>query len=130
MLIQLNEALIVLIFQRGTSVDLEYMSKLADKTQEELVKELEGIIYKLPMEDNKYVTNDEYLSGNVREKLKIAESICDMQPEFKVNVEALKQVIPKDLTANEIGIKLGATWIPTEAIRKFVYELLETPNYA
>ena len=124
-----NEALIVSLSEKA-SVDLEYMSKLTNKTQEELVKELEGIIYKLPMEDNKYVTSDEYLSGNVREKLKLAESICETQPEFQVNVEALKKVIPKDLTATEIGIKLGATWIPTEVIEQFMYELLDTPNQA
>ena len=124
-----NEALIVSISEKA-SVDLEYMSKLTNKTQEELVKELEGIIFKVPMEDNKYVTADEYLSGNVREKLKLAESLVEIQPELKINIEALKQVIPKDLTASEIGIKLGATWIPTNVIENFMYELLDTPNHA
>lgn len=122
-----NEALIVSLSEKA-SVDLEYMSKLTNKTQEELIKELENVIYKVPMEDNKYVTADEYLSGNVREKLKLAEALVETQPELKINVYALKQVIPKDLTASEIGIKLGATWIPTEIIEKFVYELLDTPN--
>ena len=124
-----NEALIVSLSEKA-SVDLEYMSKLTNKTQEELVKELDGIIYKLPMENNKYVTSDEYLSGNIREKLKMAEASVGMHPEFATNIEALKKVMPKDLTANEIGIKLGATWIPTEIIDKFMYELLETPNHA
>lgn len=124
-----NEALIVSLSEKA-SVDLEYMSKLTNKTQEELVKELDGIIYKLPMENNKYVTSDEYLSGNIREKLKMAEASVGMHPEFATNIEALKQVMPKDLTANEIGIKLGATWIPTEVIDSFMYELLETPNHA
>ena len=124
-----NEALIVSLSEKA-SVDLEYMSKLTNKTQEELVKELDGIIYKLPMENNKYVTSDEYLSGNIREKLKMAEASVGMHPEFATNIEALKQVMPKDLTANEIGIKLGATWIPTEIIDSFMYELLETPNHA
>lgn len=124
-----NEALIVSLSEKA-SVDLEYMSKLTSKTQEELVKELDGIIYKLPMENNKYVTSDEYLSGNIREKLKMAEASVGMHPEFATNIEALKQVMPKDLTANEIGIKLGATWIPTEIIDSFMYELLETPNHA
>lgn len=124
-----NEALIVSLSEKA-SVDLEYMSKLTNKTQEELVKELDGIIYKLPMENNKYVTSDEYLSGNIREKLKMAEASVGMHPEFETNIEALKQVMPKDLTANEIGIKLGATWIPTEIIDSFMYELLETPNHA
>ncbi len=122
-----NEALIVSLSEKA-SVDLEYMSKLTNKTQEELIKELENVIYKVPMEDNKYVTADEYLSGNVREKLKLAEALVETQPELKINVDALKQVIPKDLTASEIGIKLGATWIPTEIIEKFIYELLDTPN--
>lgn len=124
-----NEALIVSLSEKA-SVDLEYMAKLTNKTQEELVKELEGIIYKLPMENNKYVTSDEYLSGNIREKLKMAEASVGMHPEFATNIEALKQVMPKDLTANEIGIKLGATWIPIDVIEKFMYELLETPNHA
>ena len=124
-----NEALIVSLSEKAF-VDLEYMSKLTNKTQEELVKELDGIIYKLPMENNKYVTSDEYLSGNIREKLKMAEASVGMHPEFATNIEALKKVMPKDLTANEIGIKLGATWIPTEIIDKFMYELLETPNHA
>ena len=124
-----NEALIVSLSEKA-NVDLEYMSKISNKTQEELIKELEGIIYKLPMEDNKYVTSDEYLSGNVREKLKLAESLVETQPELKVNVEALKKVIPNDLTASEIGIKLGATWIPVDVIESFMYELLDTPNHA
>ena len=124
-----NEALIVSLSEKA-NVDLEYMSKISNKTQEELIKELEGIINKVPMEDNKYVTSDEYLSGNVREKLKLAESLVETQPELKVNVEALKKVIPKDLTASEIGIKLGATWIPVDVIESFMYELLDTPNHA
>lgn len=124
-----NEALIVSLSEKA-SVDLEYMSKLTNKTQEELVKELEGIIYKLPMEDNKYVTSDEYLSGNIREKLKMAEASVGMHPEFEANIKALKEVMPKDLAANEIGIKLGATWIPVDVIESFMYELLETPNHA
>lgn len=124
-----NEALIVSLSDKAT-VDLEYMSKLTNKTQEEIIKELEGVIYKVPMEDNKYVTADEYLSGNVREKLKLAEALLETQPELKMNVEALKQVVPKDLTATEIGIKLGATWIPTDVIENFIYELLDTPNHA
>ena len=124
-----NEALIVSLSEKA-SVDLEYMSKLTNKTQEELTKELEGIIYKLPMENNKYVTADEYLSGNIREKLKMAEASVEMHPEFEINIKALKEVMPKDLSANEIGIKLGATWIPVDVIENFMYELLETPNHA
>ena len=123
-----NEALIISLSEKA-KVDLDYMSKLTNKTHEEIVKELEGIIFKVPMEDNKYVTADEYLSGNVREKLKLAEALVETQPEFKVNVEALKQVIPKDIPASEIGIKLGATWIPTDVIEEFMYELLDTSYY-
>ena len=124
-----NEALIVSLSEKAT-VDLEYMSKLSNKTQEELISELAGAIYKVPMEDGKYETADEYLSGNVREKLKLAESLVETHPEFKINVEALKKVQPEDLTATEIGIRLGATWIPPEIIDQFMYELLETSNQA
>ena len=122
-----NEALIVSLSEKAT-VDLEYMSKLSGKTQEELIDELQGAIYKVPMEDGKYETADEYLSGNVREKLKLAESLVETHPEFKINVEALKEVQPEDITATEIGVRLGATWIPTEVIDQFMYELLDTPN--
>ena len=122
-----NEALILSLSEKAT-IDFEYMSKLTNKTKEQLIDELQGVIYKVPMEDGKYETADEYLSGNVREKLKLAESLVDTHPEFKTNVEALKQVQPTDLTATEIGIRLGATWIPTEIIDQFMYELLETPN--
>ena len=122
-----NEALIVSLSEKA-SVDLEYMSKLSNKTKEELIQELNGFIFKLPMEGEKYVTSDEYLSGNVREKLKLAEASVGMHPEYQVNVDALKKVIPKDLSANEIGIKLGATWIPIDVIESFMYELLDTPN--
>ena len=123
-----NEALIVSLSEKA-SVDLEYMAKLSNKTQEELIEELEGVIFKVPMNDNKYETADEYLSGNVREKLKLAESVCETQPEFKINVEALKQVIPKDLSASEIETRLGSTWIPIDIIENFIYELLETSEY-
>ncbi len=122
-----NEALIVSLAEKAR-VDLEYMSKLSNKTQKELVEELKGAIFKVPMENNKYVPADEYLSGNVREKLKLAESLLETHPEFQINVDALKEVQPKDLTATEIGIKLGATWIPIEVIEQFMYELLDTPN--
>ena len=104
------------------------MSKLSNKTQEELISELEGAIFKVPMEDGKYETADEYLSGNVREKLKIAQSLVETHPEFKINVEALEKVQPVDLTWTEIGIRIGATWIPTYIIDEFMYDLLGTPN--
>lgn len=122
-----NETLIVSLSEKA-SVDLDYMSKLTNKSKEELTHELEGLIYKLPMENEKYVTSDEYLSGNVREKLKLAETISKTQPEFERNVEALKKVIPKDLSASEIDISLGATWLPPKIIDNFMYELLDTPS--
>jgi N12 class adenine-specific DNA methylase len=123
-----NEALIVSLSEKAR-VDLEYMSNLSNKTQEELIEELEGVIFKVPMENNKYVPADEYLSGNIREKLKLAESLLETHPEFQINVKALKEVMPKELTATEIGVKLGSTWIPLETIEQFIYELLETPEH-
>lgn len=122
-----NEALIVSLSEKAR-VDLEYMSKLTNKTQEEIITDLEGLIFKVPMENEKYVTADEYLSGNIREKLKLAESLVETQPEFEVNVKALKEVMPKDLTATEISVKLGATWIPIDVVEQFIYELLNTSN--
>lgn len=91
-----NEALIVSLSEKA-KVDLEYMSKLTAKSQDEIIKELEGIIYKVPMEDNKYVTADEYLSGNIREKLKLAEALVETHPEFKINIEGLKKLCLKIL---------------------------------
>ena len=110
------------------SVDLEYMSNLTGTTEEQLIKELEGSIYKDPMLD-KYVTADEYLSGNIREKLKIAQEFSKNNPEYEINVKALESVKIKDLSASEISVRLGATWIPTNYIEQFMFELLETPTY-
>ena len=122
-----DEALILSI-QEKAKVDLDYMSELTGKDKDTIINELKGVIFKVPIEE-KYVTADEYLSGNVREKLKIAESQLAEYPEYQINVDNLKEVIPKDLTASEIGIKLGATWIPPEVIRQFIFELLDTPRY-
>ena len=119
------DALIVSISEKAR-VDIEYMSSLTGKTEQELVKELEGSIYKDPMKEI-YVTADEYLSGNVREKLKIAEEFAKNNPEYEKNVDSLKKVKPQDLSASEISIRLGATWIPTEIIEQFIFELLK-PN--
>ena len=121
------DALISSISEKA-SVDLEYMSNLTGKTKEQLVKELEGSIYKDPMLD-KYVTADEYLSGNIREKLKIAQEFSKNNPEYEINVKALESVKIKDLSASEISVRLGATWIPTNYIEQFMFELLETPTY-
>ena len=121
------DALISSISEKA-SVDLEYMSNLTGTTEEQLIKELEGSIYKDPMLD-KYVTADEYLSGNIREKLKIAQEFSKNNPEYEINVKALESVKIKDLSASEISVRLGATWIPTNYIEQFMFELLETPTY-
>ena len=107
------------------------MEQLAGKTQAELVQDLQGVIFKVPnCEPVSYVAADEYLSGNVRNKLTIAELAAKNDPELAVNVEALKKVIPKDLSAAEISVRLGATWIPQEDIQRFVMELLTPSSYA
>lgn len=117
------DALIVSISEKA-KVDIEYMCKLTGKTEEELVKDLEGSIYKDPMQEN-YVTSDEYLSGNVREKLKIAREFAKNDSQYEINVKALEQAQPKDLSASEIGVRLGATWIPIEVVEQFMFELLK-----
>lgn len=121
------DALISSISERAT-VDLEYMSKLTGKTEEQLIKDLEGSVFKDPMLE-KYVTADEYLSGNIREKLKIAKEFAENNPEYEINIKSLESVIPKDLSASEISVRLGATWIPPRYIEEFIFELLETPSY-
>ena len=125
-----DEALILSI-QNKAKVDLEYMQKLCNLDKDKIVECLQGVIFKVPEYDDidNWVTADEYLSGNVREKLKIAEEFAKNDPSYNINVQKLKEVLPKDLTASEIGIKLGATWIPPEVIKEFIFELLETPGY-
>ena len=125
-----DEALILSI-QDKAKVDLDYMQQLCNIDKEEIISSLEGVIFRVPDYENtnNWVTADEYLSGNVREKLKVAEQFAKEDSSFNINVEKLKEVIPKDLTASEIGIKLGSTWIPPEIIRKFIFELLDTPSY-
>ncbi|MBQ6944671.1 MAG: DNA helicase [Ruminococcus sp.] len=125
-----SEALALSIGEKAR-VDLEYMEQLTGKSQAELVKDLHGVIFKVPnSEPVSYVAADEYLSGNVRTKLIIAEAAAKNDPELAVNVEALKQVIPKDLSAAEISVRLGTTWIPQEDIQQFVMELLTPSQYA
>ncbi len=130
-----SEALAISIGEKAY-VDLPYMEQLTGKPQAELIKDLQGIIFKIPNSNDvdslktKYVTADEYLSGNVRDNLLIAETAAKLDPELAVNVEALKQVIPKDLTAAEISVRLGATWIPQEDIQQFVMELLTPSQFA
>ena len=123
-----NEALIVSLTEKAR-IDIEFMQSITDKTEDELVKELEGQIFRLPdtpLKEKKYVTADEYLSGNVREKLNIARRIAESNPEFEINVRELEKVIPEDIKASEIVAKLGATWIPEKYIEEFIYELLDT----
>ena len=125
-----SEALALSIGEKAR-VDLPYMEQLTGKTQAELVQDLQGVIFKVPnCEPVSYAAADEYLSGNVRNKLTVAELAAKNDPELAVNVEALKKVIPKDLSAAEISVRLGATWIPQEDIQRFVMELLTPSSYA
>ena len=125
-----SEALALSIGEKAR-VDLPYMEQLTGKTQAELVQDLQGVIFKVPnCEPISYVAADEYLSGNVRNKLTVAELAAKNDPELAVNVDALKKVIPKDLSAAEISVRLGATWIPQEDIQRFVMELLTPSSYA
>ena len=125
-----SEALALSIGEKAR-VDLAYMAQLTGKPQEEIVTELQGVIFRVPnSEPAQYVTADEYLSGNVREKLKIAQIAAKSDPALSVNAEALQQVIPKDLSAAEISVRLGTTWIPEADIQRFVMELLTPSSYA
>ena len=125
-----SEALALSIGEKAR-VDLPYMEQLTGKTQAELVQDLQGVIFKVPnCEPVSYVAADEYLSGNVRNKLTVAELAAKNDPELAVNVDALKKVISKDLSAAEISVRLGATWIPQEDIQRFVMELLTPSSYA
>ena len=125
-----SEALALSIGEKAR-VDLPYMEQLTGKTQAELVQDLQGVIFKVPnCEPVSYIAADEYLSGNVRNKLTVAELAAKNDPELAVNVEALEKVIPKDLSAAEISVRLGATWIPQEDIQRFVMELLTPSSYA
>lgn len=130
-----SEALALSIGEKAT-VDMEYMSELTGKSEQEIFKELKGVIFLNPMHgygtltEAKYLTADEYLSGNVREKLRTARKTAELYPDdYTVNVEALEKVQPKDLTASEISVRLGATWLPAEIVQQFVFELLQTPRY-
>ena len=125
-----SEALALSIGEKAR-VDLPYMAQLTRKPQEEIIADLQGVIHQVPnSEPVRYVTADEYLSGNVREKLKVAEIAAKQDAGLLVNVEALKQVIPKDLSAAEISVRLGTTWIPQEDIQRFMTELLTPSSFA
>ena len=128
-----SEALAVSISERAC-VDMAYMSELTGKTGDELAAELQGVIFRVPGQVEKdgtphYVTADEYLSGNVRRKLRQAQRAAQQDPSFAVNVEALTAAQPKDLDASEIEVRLGATWIDKEYIQQFMYETFDTPFY-
>ena len=122
-----SEALAVSIGERA-GVDLSYMSQLSGKTEEELTEELAGVIFKNPIGE-KWEPSDEYLSGNVREKLLTAKQFAEDHPEYQVNVQYLEQVQPKDLDASEIEARLGATWISEDYITRFMAETFHTPRY-
>ena len=122
-----SEALAVSIGERA-GVDLSYMAQLSGKTEEELTEELAGVIFKNPISE-KWEPSDEYLSGNVREKLQIAKQFVEHRPEYQVNVQYLEQVQPKDLDASEIEARLGATWISEDYITQFMVETFHTPRY-
>ena len=125
-----SEALALSIGEKAR-VDLPYMEQLTGKPKEKIIKDLQGVIFRIPAtEPAQYVTADEYLSGNVRAKLITAEAAAKENPEFAVNAQALKQVIPQDLSAAEISVRLGTTWIPQEDIQRFVMELLTPSSYA
>ena len=125
-----SEALALSIGEKAR-VDLPYMEQLTGKPKEEIIKDLQGVIFRIPAaKPAQYVTADEYLSGNVRAKLITAEAAAKENPEFAVNAQALKQVIPQDLSAAEISVRLGTTWIPQEDIQRFVMELLTPSSYA
>lgn len=129
-----SEALAVSMGERA-KIDIEYMSNLCHKSEKEIYDELQGVIFLNPEYnvDNptaqKYFMADEYLSGNVRAKLRFAKAVAKTQPEYQINVESLQKVQPKDLTASEIDVRLGATWLPVDVVENFMYELLETPYY-
>lgn len=126
-----NDALIVSLSEKAR-VDITFMQKLCNMDMDKMLKDLEGEIFNVPEygESNQWVTADEYLSGNVREKLKIAEHFAETDERFNVNVKYLKEVQPKDLSASEISVRLGSTWIPPEDIKVFIEYLLNPSNYA
>ena len=131
-----SEALAVSLGEKAT-IDMDYMMELSGKSENEIFEDLKGVIFLNPLYEygnayeSKYLMADEYLSGNVREKLKIAKNSAELYPEdYKVNVEALQKVQPKDLTASEISVRLGATWLPPDEVQEFIFHLLETPRYA
>ena len=130
-----SEALAVSLGEKAT-IDMDYMMELSGKSENEIFEDLKGVIFLNPLYEYgnsyepKYLMADEYLSGNVREKLRIAKNSAELYPEdYKVNVEALQKVQPKDLTASEISVRLGTTWLPPDDVQEFIFHLLQPPNY-
>lgn len=126
-----NEALLLSLSEKA-KVDLDYMQEMTGFDIDKIINELKGVIYKIPNvmgDDERYVIADEYLSGNIREKLKIAELSAELDERYKENVEALKQAMPKPLTAADIEVRLGATWIPESDYTEYMHELFNTPKY-
>ena len=128
-----SEALSLSLSEKAC-VDMEYLCSLTGKSAQEVEQELQGVIFRLPesedLEYPRFVSEDEYLSGNVRQKLREAKRAAEISEVYRSNVEALGKVQPKDLTASEISVRLGATWIPESDIADFMFELLQTPNYS
>lgn len=131
-----SEALAVSIGEKAR-VDMPFMCELTGKSEQEIFEELKGVIFLNPEytseygHEEKYLTSDEYLSGNVRQKLELAKRTAKLYPEdYNINVEMLEKVQPQDLSASEISVRLGATWLPPDDVQKFIFELLQTPRYA
>lgn len=131
-----SEALAVSIGEKAR-IDMDFMCELTGKTEQEIFNDLKGVIFLNPeyvpelSDDNRYLTADEYLSGNVRQKLDLAKRSAKLYPEdYSINVEMLEKVQPKDLNASEISVRLGATWLPESDIQDFIFETLQTPRYA
>ena len=129
-----SEALAVSLAEKA-KVDMDYMAELTGKTEQDIYADLTGVIFLNPMHGygsnagEKYLTADEYLSGNVREKLAQAKTMAEQDPAFSTHVQALERVQPVDLSASEIAVRLGATWLPTTVVEQFMYELFSTPPY-
>lgn len=126
-----NEALMISLAEKA-KIDFDYMNQLTGFDKEKMVEDLKGVIYQIPdIDDNNevYVTADEYLSGNIRQKLKVAEMAVSINPIYQENIDALKQAMPDELSASEIEVRLGATWIPENIYEDFMHELLSTSTF-
>lgn len=128
-----NEALLLSLAEKG-KIDFDFMEQLSSKSQDEIISDLKGVIYEVPdllnsNKPSKYVTADEYLSGNIRDKLQIARMASSLDNKYQFNVGALERAMPKELSASEIEVRLGATWVPAEIYEQFMFEILETSSF-